>query len=153
MKIKNIIFAFFLSYVFFTGCKEMKEEIQKSDMDFEEYSLAGASCQFCAHDYNSNGKIFIINSEEELKNYIICEEGNYPSIDFSKYTLLYAWDGTTSGIYNISKKFQQLSNNEYNLYVDVTLDMTTVAQGWSTLIKVKKLSQNATVKLVENIHH
>ena len=150
---KIIVFATLLFCIFFCGCNEKKEEIQKTDIDFEENSFAESSCQWAIHDNDMNGKVLIINSDEDLKNYITCGNSNYPAVDFSKYTILYAQDVTTSGVSNISKKFQQFTDNEYNLYIDVTLNMTAVAQGWSTSIRVKKLSQNAIVKLTENIHH
>ena len=98
-------------------------------------------------------EVIVINSDYELKNYIQCTDGSYPEIDFSKYTLLLAGGGGTSGINAIEKQLRQISISEYSLLVDIKRNATAVAQGWFISIKILKLPQNNVVTLGVNDHH
>ena len=118
---------------------------------FEEYSLEETSCRWTNLNYDKS--LIVINSNEELENYISCSNGNYPEIDFTKYTLLLAKGGGTSGIAAFEKQLQQTSINKYFLYVDITRNMTTVPQGWFISIKVQKLPQNTIITLNVNDHY
>jgi len=58
---------------------------------FTEYSLSETLCLWNNYNYNLfSAPAVIINSEDELHNYISCAEGNYIEIDFSKNTLILA---------------------------------------------------------------
>ena len=124
-------------------------ESYPKDIPFTDYSLAGISCQWENFELN---KLIIINSSEELENHVNCTDSNYPEFDFSKYTLLLARGVTTSGHTLEKKQLQQISINEYSLYVDIKLQVTTVVQPWRVIIKVPKLSQNDVVTLNVNVH-
>ena len=120
------------------------------EIPFTEYSLVGTSCQWRNFEFN---KVIIINNEEELGSYISCSSGNYPEIDFSKYTLLLARGGGTSNIHTFEMQLQQISISEYSLYVDITRGMAAFPQPWLISIQVPKLSQNDVVVLNVNDHY
>ena len=118
------------------------------EISFEEYSLIGTSCRVQRTNIGSD-KVLVISNNHELENYIQCDD-SYPVFDFTKYTLLFACGGGTSGIAAIEKNFQQISISEYSLYVDITRNATAIPQRWSASIKVPKLPQNAVVTLNVN---
>ena len=117
------------------------------DIPFEEYSLEGSACEWTNLDYDET--VIIINSEEELENYISCSEGNYPEIDFSQYTLLLE-SGTTD--YEIDeftvKNLLQLSSNEYELNIEIYItDPTSIGKTWTMALIVEKLWEESIVEL------
>jgi hypothetical protein len=116
------------------------------DIPFTEYSLEGTSCQW--ENLNYDETVIIINSAEELENYISCTEGSYPEIDFSQYTLLLVSGETPNGIEEITvKDLQQLSANEYELNIEILLNDATVLQKWTIALVVEKLSGESAVEL------
>ena len=117
------------------------------DIPFTEYSLAGTSCQWINLNYDET--VLIINSNDELENYISCTEGSYPKIDFSIYTLLLASGETVSSIIEITtEKLLQLSPNEYELYIEIELGVSTIMTEWAIAIIVEKVSNENTVELI-----
>ncbi|MDL2309317.1 InlB B-repeat-containing protein [Bacteroidales bacterium OttesenSCG-928-C03] len=118
------------------------------EIPFEEYSLIGTSCQWANFEPN---KVTIINSDEELSNYIVCIDDDYPKIDFDTKTLLFASGGTNNGVVDILIKLL-LENNNYSLDIDITLDDSTVAQGWYVAVTVDKIN-TSSVALNVNQHH
>jgi hypothetical protein len=84
------------------ACGKEKEEEKTIEIPFTEYSLIGTSCQWSNLGYD--GKLIVINSNAELENYVICTDGAFPEIDFSKNTLLLASGCTISGIQYLHKK-------------------------------------------------
>jgi len=96
--------------------------------------------------------ILVINSYDELKNHIPSADGNYPDVDFSKSSILFAVGGTATRIYNMEKNLLKVSENKYNL--NIVLDMTDATQPdiWVVVIITNKLSKNSDVILnVEKI--
>jgi hypothetical protein len=81
--------------------------------------------------------VYVINSKEEWTTIFACE--NDPQIDFSTKTLLVAFGGTTNGVSAISKKLL-FEDNIYSLIIDVTLNMTAVAQGWHVVLVTDKIN-------------
>jgi hypothetical protein len=66
---------------------------------------------------------------------------------FRQKTLLLAFGGTTHGVYAISKELL-FEHNIYSLTVDITLDMTAVAQGWHIVLITDKINtQQVTLNL------
>jgi hypothetical protein len=95
--------------------------------------------------------VHIINSAEELANYINCEN-ELPQIDFSKQTLLAA-TGIVGG--GVSKETAELSKTgtEYSLNIDILLDDTAVVGSpWRTALLINKLEINH-IELVVSSHH
>jgi hypothetical protein len=94
----------------------------------------GCSVNYAQMKHDS---LYVINSVEEWATVFTCE--NNPQIDFSTKTLLVAFGGTTSGIADISRKLL-FENNTYSLTVDITLNETTVAQGWHVVLITDKIN-------------
>jgi hypothetical protein len=124
------------------------------DVPFSEYSFEeGVPGQEISARWvnlpKENNTLLVINSDEELKNYV---EGDYPTIDFSKKTLLLACGGTPNGIYKKSvKNFQMLSENKYKLSVEVILNDTAFGERWCIAILVHKISNDSNVELNTNL--
>jgi hypothetical protein len=115
------------------------------EIPFEEYSLDGTLCKWTNLNYDQT--VIIINSDEELENYISCTEGSYPEIDFSQHTLLLASGKADSDIIYIVKSIQQLSYKEYDLNVMIIINDATIVKEWSIALMVKKMSEESHVAL------
>jgi len=115
------------------------------EISFTDYSLAETSCQW--RNFESN-KVTMINSNEELQDYIACADDDYSKIDFSKHSLLLVRGGATSGISDIDIKFFKEEASEYTLNVSIYTNMTAVAPSWFISILVPKISENAIVELI-----
>jgi hypothetical protein len=125
------------------------------EVPFTEYSLESTSCEWKELEYESGGyrsEIVIINSDEELQNYIVCTDESYPEIDFDKYTLLFTHGMSTQGIKNITKQLIKTEQDKYNLDVNITQNMTMKPEKWEVAIIVSKLPESSVVTLnVETI--
>jgi hypothetical protein len=112
-----------------------------------EYYLADSlSCEWVNLKYDGK-EVVIINSENEMANYLACSESSYASVDFSNYSLLLAGGTSTSGITSITQKFTQTAENKYNLDIDIRQNYATVARKWVVALLVPKISTNAVVSL------
>ena len=114
------------------------------EISIKKISFEGFSCQL--EDFADN-KPIIVNSMEEFGNYVNCENGFPPEIDFSKCTLLMARGQSSNGIYDKTATFIQNAENEYTLEVRIGLGITMFAQHWSILIFVPKIADDALVTL------
>ena len=125
------------------------------DIPFTEYSLEETSCQWERFNYNNGGslgEVILINSDEELNQYVACTGDSYPSIDFSKYTLLLARGlAPSTTIYVNCNGLQQLSEQSYKMNIDLSLGNATVMTCWQVPIIIKKLSEESIVELVVTI--
>jgi hypothetical protein len=111
------------------------------DIPITEYVLDGSSCQ-CA-DFQSD-TIIVINSAQELENYLQCTNGNYPAIDFTQNSLLLVRGRTVYGsIADISKNLVQLSPDNYKLRVGIQLSDTADSQEWLIAMLTPKLNNVA----------
>jgi hypothetical protein len=178
MKPKSIILLVFMLIIagYFTSCKKQIEDptdeppIEKPvtgepaiddpiieypiEIPFIEYSLQGTSCRWKQGGSYVNDRLVIINSKEELEEYLICSDGNYPEIDFAKYTLLLTGGITASSPPKVmQKQLQQISINEYFLYVSINVGYAMKPDHWLISIKVPKLSQNDVVTLNVDLHY
>jgi hypothetical protein len=104
-----------------------------------DFSIPSGCVSYLKMQHDS---VYVINSEEEWANLFTCESN--PQIDFATQTLLVAFGGTTNGIANISKELL-FENNTYSLTVDITLDMTAVAQGWHIVLVTDKINTQSVV--------
>jgi hypothetical protein len=129
-----------------------KENEDPIEIPFEEYSLANTNCGW--HNLNYNNTVIIINNNAELENYITCTEGIYPTIDFSKNTLLLA-SGGSGAREDIITTFFQCSNNKYALKVDIYSSAFLPAiTTWTVSILTPKISNNATITLdIQETYH
>ena len=126
------------------GNSHIKDDYPKN-VYFSDSTFVNTSCSWKNLSYKD--EVIIINSSEELKNYITCSD-----IDFAKYTLLVASGACTSGIQNITKKLINTEENKYSFDIDITLNETAVAPKWVETILIPKISQNAVIYLTVNRH-
>jgi hypothetical protein len=131
---------------------EQVENTPGNKIDIQDYLLRETSCTWL-HSKLKADSIYVINAQEELFAIISCEGNDTPNIDFEKYSLLFIYGGATSGISNIAKMLQQTSATNYELGIDITLNMTTEAPRWEIALLTLKLPNNLVLKLNENIHH
>ena len=128
--------------------EDTEEPVEVSSM---EYSLEETSCQWTSLNRNSIGRSFIlINSNNELGNYITCEEGcDYPAIDFTKHTLLLAY-GYESGLYFQGPVYLHQFSTGYVLNADFVATVAAVIQTWQSAIIVDKLPEDINIELLVN---
>jgi hypothetical protein len=121
------------------------------EIPFEDYSLAGISCQWTTLNDNDevNDEAVVINGNEELNQYVACTGNNYPAIDFSKYTLLLAHGLATSSVVSVGcSRLQQISEQGYTMNVDLVIGNATVMSDWQTPIIINKLSEGCIIELI-----
>ena len=125
------------------------------EIPFEEYSLEGTSCQWDEYLYYpiNNGDVFISNSNEELDKFCIrCDEGTYPEIDFTQYSLLLVTGKTNYSISGMTiNGLQLLMPNQYALSIEFTLKDILVSEKWLVALVVPKMNQTSNVVL--NLTH
>jgi len=112
---------------------------------FEEYSLEGTSCRWTNLNYDKS--LIVINSNEELGNFINCTDGSYPEIDFTKQTLLLMSGGTSMGIEAIEKRLQQISDSAYKLDIEILLNDATVAPKWVIALVINKINKDSNIEV------
>jgi hypothetical protein len=118
------------------------------DILFEEYSLEGTSCRWTNLSYPYPGDLIIINSAEELNNYISCTEGSYPEIDFLQYTLLLAYGMEAYLTYPNYTDLQQFSAQNYVMTVNLLPGVEGVVVYWEVPIVVSKITDGSVIELV-----
>lgn len=113
-----------------------------------EYTLSGSSCQWQNLNYNGQDSIIIINSDEELSNYISCTSGTYPAIDFTENTLLIASGVLSgSGLHDIESTIFR-SNNLYEVNIGLIRDFTGIGGvSWEIGLIIPKSEENSTFNL------
>jgi hypothetical protein len=139
------------------GYVELNLTLQEVEVDypieisFEEYSLEGTSCQWEKYEPTIDllpYTLVTINSNEELENYIDCnEEKKYPEIDFSRKTLLLTY-GVAKGATKITyKSIQQLSINEYQMTMNIHPNLGNWISYWHVPLIVSKLD-DVSIELI-----
>jgi hypothetical protein len=76
--------------------------------------------------------------------------GNVPEIDFSNNSLIVINGISRYGIHHLAKQLTQISNKEYTLYVEITLNDAPVLENWTVCVLIPKVSQNAVLVLAKN---
>jgi hypothetical protein len=136
----------------FASCGDKEpEEKYPLEVPFTEYSLEGTSCAWKTLEYGSElnpSEIAVINSNEELQNYLVCTEGSFPEIDFSKHTLILAHGGDAYLVKPNYKDLHQLSANRYEMRVNLLTTFLAMVSYWRVPIIVRKISNEATVELI-----
>jgi hypothetical protein len=123
----------------------VKDEVKYPiDIPFEKYSLAGTSCLWEKFEPN---KAIIINSDEEMENYVVCTDDTYPQIDFSKQSLILTRSNATPGIRAIDIDFVKNTVSEYVLSVILHVDGTAYPQPWRISIITPKMGNEETIVL------
>jgi hypothetical protein len=126
------------------------------DIPFEEYALEGTQCQWKHSTYNKtdSNKVIVINSNDELGDYIFCIAGSFPTVDFSTYSMIYARGWVPSSHAFVKEKLlRQISGNEYSFYLTVRGGPLHSPDTWNMAIVIPKLSENAIVNLYVTVPH
>lgn len=134
--------------------KTADPEQKGEDVPFTVYSF-GEGSSACRVNFGNNdenndnlnreGKILVINSDEELQKYV---EGDYPPVDFSQNTLLLATGIAPNNLSNtIVQNLKQLSTVKYKWSVEIQLGIADIIQYWMLAILIDKLSADSTVEL------
>jgi len=132
------------------GCRKdhsnsVKEPEYPIEIPLTEYTIP-KTCQWTNLAYNN--LVVIINSEEELTRYITSIDGIFPEIDFTTHTLLIASGKTDFKVAKkTTSKLQQLSENEYELDVEIFMDGTEISYQWAIATIIEKVSEESNVKL------
>jgi hypothetical protein len=123
-----------------------------SSVSYTEYTLNTCEWDFSWGSVKEEGNVIVVNSDEELSNlitHLVCEEGcSYPSVDFTKHSLVVAYGGCRNGISSINiTNFTQTSATELALHIAITTNMTDEAPVWTKALIVDKLSEHSSIKL------
>ena len=128
-----------------SGPNDGGEEIEYPiNIPFTEYSLS-ETCQWTNLGYDNT--VIVINSDEELENYIVCSNGSSLEIDFSKQSLLFVFGSTPTEINVIKKQLHQISNNGYRLSVEVLLNDAMRPDKWIVALITNKLNVDSNIEL------
>ena len=143
----KLIAYLLMAGLFYFACSDDVSIDNPKKIEIEDFSLYGTMCNWSNRE--NNGKIVIINSEEELKKYVTCSmNSEYHDIDFSKHSLLLAGSISSAGIYSIfEKNMEQVSSNKYELNVVVCLNEISEPLEWGIAIKTSKLNKDAVIEL------
>jgi hypothetical protein len=121
--------------------------VEPIEIPLTEYTFAGTSCQWKTSIANViSDKVIVINSGEELENYVVCAEGSYPEIDFEKHSLLLTRARVYQGISNIKERLQQLSANEFRLTIEIELNETRVISERNIAVVAEKINETSTIE-------
>ena len=101
--------------------------------------------QNCAANTMKFDEVHVINSKEEFENYFTCN--NNPQIDFSTKTLLLVKGVAPNGIAGISTELFA-KKNLYSLKIDITLNETTIAQGWCVAVITDKINIKSVTLII-----
>ena len=140
--------ALFYSFmVFLSGCEQTTIETNNNPVVIptSEFVL-----EDCSWTNITSDTVNIINSTDELANYVNCEN-DLPDINFSTQTLLVVRGGATNGIQSITSELTK-NEGQYTLNIDILLDDTFVAPGWLVALLSNKLATD-NIKLNVVSHH
>jgi hypothetical protein len=140
-----------ITFMFWSiGCKPNEEKEKDNTVliiPIEDFSIEEFGCtwqwQKIKHDI-----VLTINTTEELRKFINCEDG-LPEIDFSKKTLLLAHGNISGDVFELSKQLKQIGQN-YTFELELKKQDHPVITEWSfAVITDKLLSTNFTIVLTE----
>jgi hypothetical protein len=146
---KTESFIFILLAIFLFGCENTNTDGDLSknypiDITMNDYNLP-VNC-------NPTNKLeadtlYVINSQDKLLDMISCLD-NVSDIDWEKKSLLIAWNRRCNADSKvIEKKFQQVSDNAYQLQIEISPSMTANGAPLIIYMLVPKLPENAEVSL------
>ncbi|MDR3227222.1 MAG: hypothetical protein LBT56_06085 [Prevotellaceae bacterium] len=122
-----------------------KDEIDNFPISDMEYSLIGTSCGW--NNLGYDGKMIVINSEEELEKYVTCTEDSFSEIDFSENTLLLVSGKSTNGIGKIESTIFKNTTTDYKLEIIIHMGITDIVEKWTVSILSPKISNESTIEL------
>ena len=141
----------------FFSCNNEKEDYfdEPIDVPFTVFSMTygdnsfwlRTSCRWVSLTSQPD-EIVIINSDKELRNFHVCiEESDFPTIDFSKYTLLLVRSMQHATVRILDQNLQQLSYRNYVINIWVSQSGIATAIPWHIAIITDKLNSDARIRL------
>ena len=121
-----------------------------SSLPYTEYSLDGTLCEWnFTDDFDQIFDVVIVNSDEELSNYIKSDNAaSYPNIDFTKQSLIITHGCSASGIESIHlADFTKLSDSDYKIIIEIKQTLASVMSPWVYAFSVDKISDDTQVEL------
>ncbi len=126
---------------------------QGQSLSFTEYLSQTRPSTYWAHttdygtDWDARG-VIVVNSANELEQYKNSDyTGDYPPINFSEQTLLYAY-GYSSALANMKiNRFDLLSGNQYRLSIELTTGLSASMEPWVITLLTDKLSNDCEIEL------
>ncbi len=123
------------------------QEKESAEIPFTDYSLEGTSCQWKTLE---NDTLIIVNNDNALDTCLVCP-GEFPEIDFTAYTLIFAGGTAINGGIDLTPK-SLTKENDYllltikNNFKDSIAPM--VLTPWNVAILVNKVSQDTKIQLI-----
>ena len=140
--------------IFISGCKKdetdcgEKEPEYPIEIPFTEYFPSCLNPRYCWVNLNYDEKIVLINSMEQLRNYLTFNNNTNP-VDFSKHSLLLVSGYKESGVSYITKELRRISeNDEYDLDIEIFLNAEKIYNNeWTFALIIEKLNEKGTFTL------
>ena len=136
-----------------TACNNPKDREQKGvDVPFTEYSFTEGQGEDIAarwinleyDEINCDGKILIIDSDEELKKYV---EGDYPKVDFLNKSLILAYGIESGAGLTRVHEFRQISDRSYVMTAIMRVSTVTALFKWHVAVVVDKIPSESEIML------
>lgn len=142
--------ASFVSMLLLLECSQQYDNMVS--VPFDVFSLSETGCVWIELIDPLDNEVAVVNSNAELKNYMICiENKDAPSIDFSRHSLLLVRGVTPYGTRATIKNLQYLPNCSYIMNVELAPNLAAVTTNWQIAIITSKLEDDTKIQLhVEN---
>lgn len=100
----------------------------------------------------TSGVVFVINTQEELEQYIDSKSGSYPEIDFNRFSVLKVSHYSPKYIVRIGEPKLTNKNkaNEYLFTADIIINIADEAPRYDVVVKCPKLGKEAIVEYQAN---
>lgn len=148
MRIPHNTLVAILTVFTFLGCTQ-KLDTPSREVTYDLFSLSGTGYAWKEVTYPHDNEVVIINSFEELENYITATRKNHQSlpIDFSKHSLLLARGVEPYNIRATIEDLQQFQSRDYVLHIKLTSNVATVITNWQVALITPKLEYGDKVIL------
>lgn len=148
MRIPHNTLVVILLVFTFLGCTHQLDTPLK-EVRYELFSLSGTDYTWKEVTYPHDNEVVIINSFDELKNYITTSRNNHQSlpIDFSKHSLLLARGVEPYNIRATIEYLRQLQSHDYVLHIKLASNIATVITNWQVALITPKLEYGDKVIL------
>ena len=114
------------------------------ELPCEVFSLKGTLCRW---EVFPKHQVFLINSNEDLENYIYCFDGIYPVIDFENYTMLLVCGiQPSSDIFVLNAFLFKYEPVEYVYRVEILVGLAGMPGVWWSAILIKKIPEDTIVQ-------
>ena len=92
--------------------------------------------------------VMLIDSTQQLEQFLFCSKGSYNTVDLTKNTLLLTGISATAEVNKIESKLYQTSDTEYILKLNIHLNDNDISGNWAVSVTTPKLPEGSSVKLV-----